>query len=86
MVVTVCLDKQLQLETMRELCTQLGAEVTPGYSADSYFTAAYKEAWDKDSFRAPARENQVKIKALAARFPNVVCFSMDCYCTLIYVI
>lgn len=86
MVATVCMDKQLQLEAMRHVCAQMGAEITPGYSADSYFTAAYKEAWDKDHLRTPARENQAQIKTIAARFPNVVCFSMDCYCTLIYVI
>ena len=86
MVVSVCLDKRLQLEAMRHVCAQMGAEITPGYSADSYFTAAYKEACDKDYSRTPAREAQALIKAMAARFPNVVCFSMDCYCTLIYVI
>lgn len=86
MVTCVCLDKQLQLETMRNVCVQMGTEITPGYSTDSYFTAACREAWDSDDTRTPAREIQAKIKALAARFPNVVCFSMDCYCTLIYVI
>lgn len=82
----VSLDKQLQLETMRNVCVRMGTEVTPGYSTDSYFTAACREEWDMDATCAPAWELQAKIKALAARFPNVVCFSMDCYCTLIYVI
>lgn len=86
MLTCICLDKQLQLEIMRDACLQMGTEVTPGCFADSYFTAACREAWDKDATRIPAREIQAKIKALAARFPNVVCFSMDCYCTLIYVI
>lgn len=78
--------KEQQLESIRDVCVQMGAEVTQGYSDDSYFTATCRESWDKDDARTPAREIQTKIKALAARFPNVVCFSMDCYCTLIYVI
>lgn len=62
--------KEKQLETMRHVCAQMGAEITPGYSVNSYFTAAYKEAWDKDHSRTPAREAQAQIKAMAARFPT----------------
>lgn len=83
---TVSLGMQLQLSTMREMCERLGIEITPGLPSGNYFTAACREEWDNDAERTPARELQAEIKALAARYPNIVCFSMDCYCTLIYVV
>ena len=80
------MDKRLQLETMRDICAKMGAEITLGHSGSSYFTAACREECNQDEAHMPAREIQAKIKALAARFPDIVCFSLDCYCTLIYVI
>lgn len=85
-VTSQCLGKQIQLETMLRVCEQLGVEITLGYPTSRYFTAACREEWDDDGIHIPACKIQAKIEALAARLPNVVCFSMDCYCTLIYVI
>lgn len=83
---TACMEKRQQLEIVRNICAQMGTEITPGYSSGDYFTAACREEWDKDETRMSAEEIQRKIKALVARLPHVVSFSMDCYCTLIYVI
>lgn len=83
---TCCLDKRLQLESMLDICAKMGAEITLGQSNSSYFTAACREDWDMDESHVPAREIQAQIKALAAGHPDVVCFSLDCYCTLIYIV
>lgn len=83
---TICLEKQLQLETMLTVCKRMDAEITLGFSSDNYFTVACREDWDKDTAHRSAREIQAGIKAFAARFPNIVCFSLDCFCTLIYVV
>lgn len=80
-----CLVKQNQLEMMLGVCEQLGVEITSWHPNGYYFTVVCKEEWD-DGIHIPAREIQDDIKAMAARYPDIVCFSLDCYCTLIYIV
>ena len=81
-----CPFKQAQLKRMLAACERMEVEIIPGILPALYFTVACREEWDSDAWRTPAKEIQAQIRTIAARFPNIVCFSLDCYCTLIYIV
>ena len=71
---------------MRDECKRLGAEISDGPSQFHYFTASFRMSWPMDGRWAEITELQSKIQAAARNYPDVVCYSYDPSCTLLYIL
>lgn len=70
------------LELMGE-CEKLDVEIHPCISG-GYFTAMVWRGWDVPDPQHHARNIQMRIRALAEHYPQVVCYCFDEYSTLLY--
>lgn len=77
--------KQEQLESLMELCRNLGADVEyrPEYG---HFTAMIWEDQSPPCELERARSIQKQIQKKAAQYPNVVCYCFDPFSTLVYTV
>ena len=76
--------KQSQIAALLGLCTDLKADVRSDPERN-YFTVTVTPPWNIRT-QQPAMELQNKIKEWSKRYPDVVCYSYDPSCTLLYIL
>jgi hypothetical protein len=78
-------EQEQPLDAMCVVCRELGAEVrrSPG---SRYFTAMVWDGWGWPYDEGPALAVQKEIQRKAAQYPELVCWCLDPFSTLVYAV